>query len=72
MIVKPFANNITPIVNLKNSSLNIARSYGDKGAIIITSNDSGAVRIGTDGLTPDELRYALCTAIHYSFQFEEN
>jgi hypothetical protein len=65
-------NNITPITGLKDTASNIARSYGDKGAMIITTKHKGEVRIGTDGLTPEELRYALCTAIHYSFVFEDN
>ena len=63
-------SNIVPISGLKDTASNIARSYGDKGAMIITINHKGEVRIGTDGLTPEELRYALCTAIHYSFVFE--
>lgn len=48
----------------------IAASYGDHGAIIISCGDEGQ-RIGAEGLTPSELREALCTAIRYSFDFEE-
>lgn len=48
----------------------IASQYGDKGAIIITSG-RGGIRIGAENLTPQELREALCAAIHYSYVFEE-
>ena len=48
----------------------IAKSYGDKGAIVISMGDEG-IRIGTEGLSVDEVREALCVAIHYSYCFEE-
>lgn len=41
----------------------ISRSYGDKGAIIITSGDEG-VRVGVHGLDLDEAKDALCVAIY--------
>lgn len=48
----------------------VAAECGDKGAVIISFSEEG-VRIGVEGLTPHELREALCTAIHYSFAFED-
>ncbi len=63
-------NNVHPI-DLKRQARAIASSYDDKGAIIISVGDEG-IRIGTEGLTPDELRQALCVAINYSFVFQEN
>lgn len=70
--LKTRTHNITPIFGLKTTASVIARSYQDKGAIIITSNENGDIRIGTDGLTSNELRECLCVAINYSFVFEEN
>ena len=46
----------------------IASQYGDKGAIVITNGEKG-IRIGVENLTPQEMREALCVAIHYSFVF---
>ena len=46
-----------------------AADHGDKGGIVITLGATG-VRIGASGLTPDELRKALCTAIHYTYVHE--
>jgi hypothetical protein len=40
----------------------ISRSYGDKGAIIITSGDDG-IRVGVHGLDLNEAKDALCVAI---------
>ena len=62
--------NLRPL-KLRNTARAIARNYGDKGAMIISVNADGRVRIGTEGLTPEELRNALCVAINYSFAFEE-
>ncbi len=47
----------------------IAKNYGDRGAIIITAGDND-IRIGTEGLSFEEVREALCTAIYYSFCVE--
>jgi hypothetical protein len=58
-------------MNLTHTAAAVARNYGDKGAVVITFGEDG-IRIGTEGLTPDELREALCTAIHYSFVFEDD
>ncbi len=63
-------SNVHPI-GLRRQAMAIASSYDDKGAIVITVGKEG-IRIGTEGLTPDELRQALCVAIHYSFVFEEH
>ena len=49
----------------------IAKNYGDKGSIVITMGSEG-IRIGTEGLSFDEVREALCTAIHYSYCFEND
>jgi hypothetical protein len=57
-------------LDLKRTANAVAQNYGDRGAIIVTVGAEG-VRIGTDGLTPQELREALTIAIHYSFVFEE-
>ena len=56
-------------LSLRHSAAAIARNYGDKGAVVITFGDEG-VRIGAENLTPEELRKALCCAIHYSYVFE--
>lgn len=56
-------------ISLKKMATSIAKSYDDKGAIIITMGDEG-IRIGTKGLTFGEVRQALNTAIHYSYCFE--
>ena len=47
----------------------MAANYGDKGAVVISVSDEG-VRVGTEGLTPDELRRALCIAINYTLESE--
>ncbi len=57
-------------IKLRNMARGIAKSYGDKGAIVISMGDEG-IRIGTEGLSVDEVREALCVAIHYSYCFEE-
>ncbi len=56
-------------LSLRHTAAAVSRNYGDKGAIVITFGEKG-VRIGVESLTPQELREALCTAIHYSFVFE--
>jgi len=43
----------------------VAAECKDKGAVVISYGEDG-VRIGVENLTPEELREALCTAIHYS------
>jgi hypothetical protein len=58
-------------LDLRRTASAIARNYGDKGAVVITYSDEG-IRIGTENLTPQELREALCVAMHYSFVFEQN
>ena len=60
---------VTPI-NLKKMALAIAKSYGDKGAILITVGDEG-VRIGAEGLSHQDVQDALCLAIHYNFCVDE-
>ena len=56
-------------LGLRHTAAAVARNYGDKGAVIISVGDDGT-RIGVENLTPEELREALCTVIHYSFVFE--
>ena len=58
------------ILQLRGLAETVAAECGDKGAIVITFGEDG-IRVGTEGLTPTELREALCTAIHYSYVFEE-
>jgi len=43
---------------------------GDKGIVVISCGKD-EVRIGVEKLTPEELREALCTAIHHSYDFED-
>ena len=57
-------------LDLQRTAGMIAQNYGDKGAIVITFGEQG-VRIGTEGLTPQEVRDALCMTIHYSYLFEK-
>lgn len=47
------------------TAVSIAASYGDRGAIIITVGDMG-VRMGVGGLTPQQVRDALCVAIKHN------
>ena len=58
-------------LSLRHTAGAVARNYGDKGAVVITYGSDG-IRIGTENLTPSELREALCTAIHYSYVFEDS
>lgn len=62
-------DNIVPL-GLRKTANAIAANYHDKGAIVISVSNENDVRIGTEGLTPEELRNALCVAINYSFEFE--
>jgi hypothetical protein len=62
------ANSVQPL-NLRHTAGAIARNYGDKGAIVITFSEDGSTRVGVENLTAEEIREALCTAIHYSFVF---
>ena len=57
-------------INLKGLAGVVAAECEDKGAVVISYGEGG-VRIGVENLTPEELREALCTAIHYSFVFEK-
>lgn len=64
------AKSVRPL-NLRHTAGAIARNYGDKGAIIITFSENGLTRVGVGNLMPEELREALCAAIHYSFVFAD-
>lgn len=57
-------------LSLRGLAKTIATECKDKGAVVISYGEEG-VRIGVENLTPEELREALCTAIHYSFDFED-
>jgi hypothetical protein len=57
-------------MNLRGVAQAVAAECGHKGAVVITLDGEGAVRIGVENLTPAELREALCTAVHYSYVFE--
>ena len=52
-------------VGLERMARSIARSYGDKGAVVITVGESG-FRVGVAGLTDRELQDALCVGIHHN------
>ena len=56
-------------LSLRHTAAAVARNYGDKGAVVISFGSEGT-RIGVENLTSEELREALCTAIHYSYVFE--
>jgi hypothetical protein len=50
-------------IGLQDTAAAIARNYGDRGAIIITSGEEG-IRVGVYGLDLREAQDALCTAIY--------
>lgn len=56
-------------LDLQRTAASIAANYGDKGALVISYGDEG-IRIGTEGLSAEEIRESLCAAIHYSYVFE--
>ena len=57
-------------ISLRGLAGTVAAECNDKGALVISYGEQG-IRIGVENLTPKELREALCTAIHYSFEFED-
>jgi len=57
-------------LSLRGLAKTIATECKDKGAVVISYGNEG-VRIGVENLTPEELREALCVAIHYSYDFED-
>ena len=57
-------------LSLQKMARSIARSYGDDGAIILSVGEEG-VRIGVEGLTPQQIQDALCLAIHYNYCFSD-
>ena len=56
-------------LSLQGLAKTVAEETGDKGAVVISFSNEG-VRVGAEGLTPEELGEALCTAIHYFYVFE--
>jgi hypothetical protein len=55
---------------LRMAARSIAANSGAKGAIVITLGKDG-IHVAADGLNPEDVREALCTAIHASFLFDE-
>ncbi len=55
--------NVRPF-DLEKIAASVSRSYGDRGAIVITSGDDG-VRVGVHGLDLREAQDALCVAIYH-------
>lgn len=68
-IAKTKVDDLIPPVDLRRAARAIVANGGEKGAIVISVGKKG-VRVGCEGLSPEELRRALCTAIHYSFAEE--
>jgi hypothetical protein len=64
--VQETARCVIPFPGLRQMARTVAFMHGDKGALILTLGKDG-VRIGSEGLTPTELRELLCVAISYSF-----
>ncbi len=58
-------NKIRPM-KLERMARSIARTYGDKGALILTVGEHG-IRVGVHGLNAREIQDALCVGIHYNF-----
>ena len=56
--------------DLKRMARSISRSYGDKGAIVLSVGDDG-IRIGVYGLDAKEIQDALCVGIHYNFTMDK-
>ena len=64
------AGNVVAIHGLRTTAKAVAARYGDEGAIIISVGKEG-VRVGTDGLSHQQVQDALCVAINYNFTFSE-
>lgn len=47
----------------------VANATGDMGALIITVGDGGT-RVGVSGLSPQQMRDALCYAVLHSYVIE--
>lgn len=62
------ASGVVRPLGLRKMASAIAASYGDEGAIVISVGKEG-VRIGVEGLTPEQIEHALCVAIHYNLSF---
>ena len=43
-----------------------------KGVVFLSANETSYLMIDSEGLSPNEIRDILCSAIHASFGFEEN
>ena len=57
-------------LDLRRTAAAIAASHDGLGAIVIVITPQG-LRLGVEGLTPDEIRDACCSAIHSSYLAEE-
>ena len=62
LVKNDFEATVRPL-DLTKMAASISTSYGDKGAIIITSGEEG-IRVGVHGLDLREAQDALCTAIY--------
>ena len=63
-LVRDSESNVRPLA-LMTIAESVSRSYGDKGAIVITSGDDG-IRLGIYGLDLNDAKDALCVAIYHT------
>jgi len=64
---RPVAS-VSAIHGLRTTAKAVAAQYGDQGAIVISVGKEG-VRVGTEGLSFQQIQDALCIAINYNFRF---
>ena len=61
--------NITIATKLEQEAIKISEKYGDNSVIVIAKHRLDEyMRIGTYGLSGNELREALCAAVHHSYE----
>lgn len=63
IVKNDFEATVRPL-DLTKMAASISTSYGDKGAIVITSGEDG-IRVGVHNLDLRELQDALCAAIYH-------
>ena len=61
----PLPDAVARPMGLRQTAASIAASYGDDGAVVITSGKAG-IRIGVHNLGPTELQDILCVAIYHA------
>jgi hypothetical protein len=61
----PLPDAVVLPMGLRRIAASIASTYGDDGAVVITSGRDG-IRIGVHNLEPSELRNILCVAIYHA------